>query len=40
MLRAELEFWLASAAEAGLDDESIRALISATLRQNSTRRVA
>ncbi len=32
-LRANLELWLASAIRAGLDDESIRALISATLRQ-------
>ena len=39
-LRAELEDWLASAIQAGLDDESIRALISATLRQNRPRRVA
>ena len=39
-LRAEFEFWLASAVQAGLDDESIRALISATLRQNRPRRVA
>lgn len=39
-LRAELEAWLASAVRAGLDDESIRALISATLRQRRPRRVA
>ena len=32
-LRAQLELWLASAMGAGLDDESIRALVSATLRQ-------
>jgi GntR family transcriptional regulator len=32
-LRVDLELWLASAIRAGLDDESIRALISATLRQ-------
>ena len=32
-LRADLERWLDSAIRAGLDDESIRALISATLRQ-------
>jgi GntR family transcriptional regulator len=39
-LRAELELWLASAVHAGLDDESIRALISATLRETRSRRVA
>ena len=39
-LRAELELWLASAVQMGLDDESIRALISATLRQTRSRRVA
>jgi GntR family transcriptional regulator len=39
-LRAELERWVAKAEEAGLDDESIRALISATLREKLGRRVA
>jgi DNA-binding transcriptional regulator YhcF (GntR family) len=39
-LRAELERWLEGAAGAGLDDESIRALISATLREALGRRVA
>jgi GntR family transcriptional regulator len=39
-LRAELERWLASAVRAGLDEESIRALISATLRETRARRVA
>jgi GntR family transcriptional regulator len=39
-LRADLEFWLASAIRAGLDDESIRALISTTLRQTRPSRVA
>jgi GntR family transcriptional regulator len=39
-LRAELERWLAEAETAGLDDESIRALISATLREKLARRVA
>ena len=39
-LRAELERWLDSAARAGLDDESIRALISATLRESRSPRVA
>ena len=39
-LRAELEQWLAEAEAAGLDDESIRALISATLREKLARRVA
>ena len=32
-LRAEFEVWLARAIQAGLDDESIRALIATTLRQ-------
>src|SRR5579885_1665930 len=32
-LRAELERWLESAERAGLDEESIRALISKTLRE-------
>ncbi len=39
-LRAELELWLDSAVRAGLDDESIRALISATLRKTRAPRVA
>jgi GntR family transcriptional regulator len=39
-LRAELERWLRSALEAGLDEESVRALISATLRESLARRVA
>ena len=39
-LRAELELWLKTAEHAGLDDESIRALISATLRETLARRVA
>jgi GntR family transcriptional regulator len=39
-LRAELERWVARAEDAGLDDESIRALISATLRKKLARRVA
>ena len=39
-LRAELERWLTGADEAGLDEESIRALISATLRERLARRVA
>jgi GntR family transcriptional regulator len=39
-LRAALERWLESAATAGLDEESIRALISATLRESLARRVA
>lgn len=39
-LRAELERWLERAAGAGLDEESIRALISATLREALNRRVA
>jgi DNA-binding transcriptional regulator YhcF (GntR family) len=39
-LRAELERWLAAADEAGLDEESIRALISTTLRERLARRVA
>lgn len=39
-LRAELERWLRSALAAGLDEESIRALISATLRESLARRVA
>jgi GntR family transcriptional regulator len=39
-LRAAFERWLAEAETAGLDDESIRALISATLREKLARRVA
>ena len=39
-LRKELEHWLAVADAAGLDDESIKALISATLRERLTHRVA
>lgn len=39
-LRADLERWLASAVRAGLDDDDIRALISATLRETRSRRVA
>jgi GntR family transcriptional regulator len=39
-LRVELERWLESAERAGLDEESIRALISATLREALGRRVA
>jgi GntR family transcriptional regulator len=39
-LRAHLERWLAEADAAGLDDESIRALVSATLREKLARRVA
>ena len=39
-LRRELEQWLLSAGRAGLDEESIRALISDTLRDALARRVA
>jgi GntR family transcriptional regulator len=39
-LRAELERWLAAAEAAGLDEETVRALISATLREKLARRVA
>lgn len=39
-LRVELERWLEAANGAGLDEESIRALISATLRETLARRVA
>jgi hypothetical protein len=39
-LREVLERWLEAAVRAGLDDESIRALISATLRETRARRVA
>jgi GntR family transcriptional regulator len=39
-LRAAFERWLAAAEAAGLDEESIRALISSTLRETVARRVA
>jgi GntR family transcriptional regulator len=39
-LRVELERWLEAAVGLGLDEESIRALISATLRESLARRVA
>jgi GntR family transcriptional regulator len=39
-LRAVLERWVESALAAGLDEESIRALVSATLRESLARRVA
>ena len=39
-LRNRLEAWLESARQDGLDDESIRALISTTLRGAVARRVA
>jgi GntR family transcriptional regulator len=39
-LRREFEQWLASAERAGLDEESIRALLSTTLRESLARRVA
>jgi GntR family transcriptional regulator len=39
-LRRELEEWLRSAERAGLDEESVRALISTTLREAFARRVA
>ena len=39
-LRRELERWLRAAEQAGLDDESVRALISQTLREAFARRVA
>ena len=39
-LREELERWLDEARRAGLDEESIRALISTTLREALARRVA
>jgi GntR family transcriptional regulator len=39
-LRRELELWLAAARRAGLDEESIRALVSTTLRESLARRVA
>ena len=37
---AELERWLQAAERAGLDEESIRAVISTTLREAFARRVA
>jgi len=40
VLRVELEHWLEAADGAGLDEESIRALISATVREMLARRVA
>src|SRR4051812_39365234 len=39
-LRESLERWLDAAQNAGLDEESIRALISSTLRETLARRVA
>ena len=39
-LRHELESWLEAAERAGLDEESIRAVISTTLREAFVRRVA
>jgi GntR family transcriptional regulator len=39
-LRADLERWIAAAVRAGLDDDDIRALISATLRETRSLRVA
>ncbi len=39
-LRHELEQWLLKARQAGLDDESVRALISKTLREALVRQVA
>jgi GntR family transcriptional regulator len=39
-LRRALEEWIATARRAGLDEESIRALISTTLREALVRRVA
>jgi GntR family transcriptional regulator len=39
-LRAAFERWLAAAEVAGLDEESIRALISSTLRERLARQVA
>jgi GntR family transcriptional regulator len=40
ILRRELEEWLRAAERAGLDEESVRALISITLREAFARRVA
>ncbi len=39
-LREALERWLSAADDVGLDEESIKALISATLRERLARRVA
>ena len=39
-LRRELERWLVAAFQAGLDEESVRALISSTLREALVRKVA
>jgi GntR family transcriptional regulator len=39
-LREEFERWLAAAELAGLDEESIRALVSTTLRESLARHVA
>ena len=39
-LRTRLEAWLEAADNAGLDEESIRALISSTLREARARHVA
>ncbi len=39
-LRAKLERWVDEAERAGLDEESIRALVTATLRKTWARRVA
>jgi len=39
-LRREFERWLASAQRAGLDEDSIRALLATTLRESLARRVA
>ena len=39
-LREELERWIVSALAAGLDEESVRALISATLRESLARSAA
>ncbi len=40
VLRGELERWVESAQRAGLDSESIRALVTSTLREALGRRVA
>ena len=39
-LREQLQRWLAAADAVGLDEESIKALISSTLRERQARRVA
>ena len=39
-LRREFERWLAAAQRAGLDEDSIRALLATTLRESLARRVA